>query len=640
MLGKGDGTLPSTNFYPILSSDGAITIGSGDFRGNGILDLVVGGQYFGTYILLGNGDGTFQDYQQLPGNGTATVAVGDFNNDGKLDFVVGDYDQYENQDNQILLGLYLGNGDGTFQGLSPIITAATGSNSFYGVATGDFNNDGNLDIAVTNVNGNGDNLFVLLGNGHGGFKAPVLYPSSGAGAIATGDVNGDGKLDLVLSGSANGNGAAGVFLGNGDGTFQPEMDYSTPAYSAPEGLRLADLNGDGKLDIALSDSENVGILLGNGDGSFQPSVDFVAGGSTDVITADLNGDGAIDVGAVAPFYGFEEAGNVNVLLNTMGGIIQPAATSTTLTVTPNPVAAGGNVVFATTVRAAGGATAGTVTFKAGPEVLGKCTLVAEGYGRCTYAASSNGIPPGTYVVTATFSGNSTYLASTSPPVSVVVAHASSIATATTLTVTPNPATAGSSIALTATVSAASGTATGTVRFEYGADVLGSCTLTSGSCTYSASSKGIAPGNYVVTATYIATSNYLTSTSAAVSVVLNSATVTTLAVTPNPVAEGGSVVLTASVTATDGTATGTVNFKYGPDVLGSCTLSNRSCTLPASSKGIPPGTYVVTASYTGNGNYLPSTSIPVSVVVTSGGNAVPALTRLSTVPMTLGRILHE
>ena len=90
--------------------------------------------------------------------------------------------------------------------------------------------------------------------------------------------------------------------------------------------------------------------------------------------------------------------------------------------------------------------------------------------------------------------------------------------------------------------------------------------------------------------------------------------TTLTATPNPVVEGASVALVANVTASTGTATGTVTFKYGQQVLSACTLSAGSCTYAAPSGSVPPGGYLISAYYNPSGNYLPSYSQPVSVTV--------------------------
>ena len=243
-----------------------------------------------------------------------SVAVGDFTNDGNLDMVMaaprfdGEYGDFS---------LVLGNGDGTFQ--SPLDTAVQLTNSQPEVVvTGDFNNDGNLDVAVLAVgcncgpSGGGGSVLVYLGNGAGGFGAPNVYSVGGSSGLGTGtnfglaaaDLKDNGKLDLVVT---DGTGSAiDVLLGNGDGTFQPQVAYTTATGVAtqgedPVGVAVGDFRNDGKLDLAVATNaavKGVSILLGNGDGTFQAPVSYSYTGSgsvTGVAVGDVNEDGNPDV---------------------------------------------------------------------------------------------------------------------------------------------------------------------------------------------------------------------------------------------------------------------------------------------------------------------------------------------------------
>jgi len=147
------------------------------------------------------------------------IAAGDFNGDGKPDILISNECVSATDCTQSSVGVLLGNGDGTYQ---PVVNSNSGA-SFGSVAVGDFNRDGKLDLAL--ISGCPDlgcttgSVDILLGNGSGTFRPPVLYASGGnAFSVEAGDVNGDGKLDLVV---VTGSGSAGVLLGNGDGTFQP-----------------------------------------------------------------------------------------------------------------------------------------------------------------------------------------------------------------------------------------------------------------------------------------------------------------------------------------------------------------------------------------------------------------------------------
>ena len=192
---------------------------------------------------------------------------------------------------------------------------------------------------------------------------------------------------------------------------------------------------------------------------------------------------------------------------------------------------------------------------------------------------------------------------------------------TTVAVSPNPASVGQMVSLTATVSGSNGTPTGSITFSVDGASIGSATLnSSGVATMTASSNGIAPGTYPIVATYAGNTSYSTSQSSALDVLLNKAfTATTLTASPTSVTSPASVTLTAKVTrsATGATGTpgGTVTFSYKTETLGTTTVdSSGVATLAASSKGIPDGSYAITAAYNGDTNDATSTSSPVTVTV--------------------------
>jgi dienelactone hydrolase len=295
-LGNGDGTFKVPVNYETGTNPWS-GIAVGDFRGNGKLDLVVGNYGSNNVsVLLGNGDGSFQaavNYET--GVNPTWVAVGDFNGDGKLDLAVSDQNCTPTCGTG-MFSILLGKGDGTFHPHSDY-PAAVGESAPNGVAVGDFNGDGKLDLAV--VNGNAASVpsavSVLLGHGDGTFQAPVTYPLNTNGAsIATADFNHDGKLDLVVVDNI---GVVSILLGNGDGTFQSHVDYGADSF--PWGcIGITDLNGDGNLDLAVanSGSNTVSIFLGNGNGTFQPQVEIATGaGPRGAIVGDFNGDGRLDL---------------------------------------------------------------------------------------------------------------------------------------------------------------------------------------------------------------------------------------------------------------------------------------------------------------------------------------------------------
>jgi FG-GAP-like repeat len=247
-LGNGDGSFQA----PIASFTSELTysVYTGDFNGDHKLDVVIIDPPY-ISVLLGNGDGTFQaPYDNDSFAGPQNLAVGDFNNDGDLDVTVAGY-----SGGGMGVGILLGNGDGTLQ---PSITYSV-SVVPNGVSVGDFNHDGNLDVAV------GGLVAVFLGNGDGTLRQPLqeFY----GGDVFVSDFNGDGNLDLGTQGYPLG---IVVYYGKGDGTFEPERLYST----GPNGLAplVADFNNDRRPDLAfLSLSSDANIILNTGQASFSPA---------------------------------------------------------------------------------------------------------------------------------------------------------------------------------------------------------------------------------------------------------------------------------------------------------------------------------------------------------------------------------
>jgi hypothetical protein len=262
-----------------------------DFNGDGNADIAFNPQELNTSILLGQGDGTFKllstnfSFDSLD---VVPVAVGDFNGDGKPDLVVVDL---FNDD----LGILLGNGDGTFA-TSIIVTTPVSHPYFPTVAVGDFNGDGRIDVAYTDLHAG---VTILLGKGDGTFQPAVSYPVSlqagiGANLVIVGDFNGDGKADLATTTSNSA--TVSILLGNGDGSFQPPIGVTVP--DTPISLLAEDLNKDGKTDLVIGQRDNpvVSILLGKGDGTFQPPVNYaISSVPNSLAVGDFNGDGNADL---------------------------------------------------------------------------------------------------------------------------------------------------------------------------------------------------------------------------------------------------------------------------------------------------------------------------------------------------------
>jgi VCBS repeat protein/centrosomal CEP192-like protein/ASPM-SPD-2-Hydin domain-containing protein len=303
-LGNGDGTFKSPTGISVACNP--VSVAVGDFNGDGKLDLAVSTDGCspgtnGVAILLGNGDGTFTAGGKLtaPLSNALSAVVGDFNGDGKMDLAV--VDRGVSTDSVFF---FFGNGNGTFQ--APTSVSLGGLAASNQIVAADFNKDGHLDVAVSEINGS--NVVVILGAGNGTFQAPrtIALPAQGWG-VAVGDFNGDGVPDLVATTPSNG--GVSVFLGKGDGNFTPVNNPATgtlPTTNAdvPGGgaqpIAVGDFNKDGKLDIlaglsGVSSAACVAVLLGNGDGTFQPELLFgVADTPQSLAVGDFNGDGRLD----------------------------------------------------------------------------------------------------------------------------------------------------------------------------------------------------------------------------------------------------------------------------------------------------------------------------------------------------------
>lgn len=294
----------SSQSFPIntLSTGNAPSyVTAASLRNNNIQDLVVANHTDNTIgVFLGNGDGTFANQVTYPsGTGPAWIATGTFNSTStNIDLAVANKGANT-------VSVLLGNGDGTFE---PKVDYPTGAVPV-SVVTGDFNGDGNLDLAVANQSDN--TITLLFGDGNGGFSKPTTVPAllptgHAPTALVAADFNGanysNGNpiLDLAVVNQVDN--TVEIFLGNGDGTFQPPTAYATG--NSPVYVATSDFNGDGIPDLAVANfvDNTVSILFGQstssglGTGTFAPHTDYLAGtGPTSIAVADYSLDGIEDL---------------------------------------------------------------------------------------------------------------------------------------------------------------------------------------------------------------------------------------------------------------------------------------------------------------------------------------------------------
>jgi hypothetical protein len=524
--------------------------------------------------------------------GTNPVAAiaGDFNGDGKPDVAV----LNKGSNNVTVL---LGNGSGSFN-------AATGSPFSVGtyptsMALGDFNRDGKPDLVVSNQDSN--NITVLLGNGSGGFRAGPSFnvaapPSPAQFSLAVGDFNGDGIADIVVSTSMPG-GSAGVvvMLGNGFGGFTPATPF---AAGAPTALAVGDFNQDGKLDVVFTNfmtnitDPPVTMLLGDGLGGF-----------TSAQTLKVTGSAGVQEAFVAPLIAagdFNEDGTLDIAVGLNNGV----------------AVLGGN--------GSGGFSAGAVVAYGIPELKSFSIADFNGDGSLEIAASSSSIDISvsnltTYVKTGPFpAGAGALLASADfngdgrqdlavvDGNGVTVLLGALVSLTSTLT-TPSPLTVpyGTAVPLTLTVT---GTTVpfdlfyGEAAFSDGATVLGTVGQYS---PFSFTASGLAIGSHTLSATFTSSGFFNTRSSSNTVTIKVVPASQTLSFGPPSNVTLGIPPFTLSATATSGLA---VSFASGTPAV--CTVSGNTVTIVAA------GSCSLTASQSGNANYLAAPSVTQSFTVTS------------------------
>jgi hypothetical protein len=637
LLGNGDGSFQPAVSYDLGGLFAKVVLA--DVNGDGKRDIVaaaefclpLGGRSSCASVLLGNGDGTFQPAVTYSSGGflAASVAVADVNGDGKPDIVVANncsaytFPNYDcNAGAQGIIGVLLGNGDGTFQ---PAVTYSPGGYSTAGyfpsaIAIADVNGDGKPDLIVTNQFGPSDgdgSVGVLLGNGNGTFQPVVTYDSGGPGpdSVAVADVNGDGRPDLLVVGVW-----LEVLLGNGDGTFQPAVTYDSGGGNS---IAVADLNADGKLDVAVGNGGGgvefngdgtIDVLLGNGDGTFQPAVTYDSGGygTGSVVAADVNGDGKTDIvtatQSVIPGPDGNRDGLASVLLNNTGSTV--FQTTTLLLSSLNPSLAGQAVTLtAVASSAAGIPQGGEVTFYyyEVPGIVGTASLSGG-----TASINTSSLPIGTSVITAIYRGSGQYGPSMSPALQQAVNPTTKSVTSTALASSLNPSIYGQKVTWTATVTTSGpATPTGKVNFKWDGYSIGSATLNaSGVATLSRPNLNVY--TYPLTAVYAGDANNVGSTSAILNQVVKETTSTAaLSSSANPSTDGQAVTFTATITSPTVTATGPVTFTAGKTVLGTAQLSNHKATFTTSTLAV--GSTTVTATYSGDSNIAESSASVMQTV---------------------------
>jgi hypothetical protein len=481
----------------------------------------------------------------------AQVAVGDFLGNGKQDIAAA---------SGSVIDIFLGNGNGTFQ--APKVINVGINDLIDSMVVGKFVKGGLPDLAVTVHFETGTvtaGMVVLLNKGGGNFvKGQTIALNADANGLAVADFNGDGNLDLVTNTFTVTTGRyVNVLFGNGNGTFK--APFVTQISLSPNIIAAGDFNGDGKADLVMVDyydvENDVVVLPGNGNGTF---------GTPQVIHFDL------PLGFSQPVVGdFFGDGHLSFAVSSRSGVVSIVR---------------GN---------------GDGTFQVPIDYLvgsASSQLVAadfNGDGKLDLAAASEE------------DSAVSILLNTSPKPAT-----GKVATTTTLTVDNTTPVSGQLLTLIATVTAASGTAFGTVTFFDGTQILGQVALDPNG--QSRLPVSFHAGVHALRATFAGIEPFTASASATVNETVNQdATTTTISAR---VFGGTFVALSALVQPVapgSGSPSGTVTFRDGNTIVATLTVSSGSAVFYLR---LPAGKHSLTATYSGDSDFLGSLSNTVDVVI--------------------------
>lgn len=508
------------------------------------------------------------------------------------------------------------------------IPASTDFKNAAPLATGDFNGDGIPDLIATLADGT---LVCQKGNGDGSFTTTATIPGGGTLA-AVGDFNSDGNLDVAI-GSA---GTVKIFLGDGTGKFNAAPSGAAISVSA-QNMIVADFNNDGILDLALTDSQSAYIYAGAGDGTFTAGYSSVISDITDyygyisnIVAGDFNADGMIDIAAgwTSPGFGGDDTEYIVTFLfgDGTGNFTQSQqflnADFNTGTFVTDPLMSAvpeGMVLLASDVNGDGKPDV-TVYLSyigccPGAQVTGANTVLNNGDGTFTQSLTLYGFFLGGPVAAAILDINGDGSGTT-------VGRWDEGSVGPQEQGTPDPPEITLfNIALTLPSTAGVGFVTGDFNGDGVPDIaLGGPVATSivglqTSSSATADHVAVSPagsGTHLVEASYGGDATHAGSVSSTVSLATGQATPTIQLSSLPSIPYGSPVTITATLTSSGATPTGSITFLNGAATLGTAGLANGVASLTVNN--LTPGTYSITATYPGDANNAVATSAAISVIV--------------------------
>jgi len=592
LLGNGKGAFQTSTYVADIPSDPNLA----DVNGDGIPDIIAGGST-GALVYIGNGDGTFQPYQE-PGIGgfpyTYAVNAGDYNNDGNADLIGTDY-----EDPLAAVTLSQVQQTSVASALTSVAVFPLGSGvhnvdaSYSGdsVYIGSLSTTVPLTAAPVNTNlslTSSSTSSILLG------QSVVLTAVLSPYTVGPPTTTTNGELVEFFSGST----ALGSSkLSNGIATLTTTSlpvgsDSLSAAFAGDSNYNPSNSNTvtANVSNILLSSSLNPSI--------FPQSVTFtatVATGKTGTINffdgTNNIGSGVISGGIAVFATSSLLAGTHNITAqyssNTSSILVQVVnkATPTVSVTTSGPSTYGDTITITASVPS--GAT-GTIVFTSGALALGSGTISGG-----AVSVTTNLLTPPSDLITATYSGDNNYNSAVGSTTQTVA----KLSPTSTLTSSVNPSVPSGAVIFTDTLSA---NVTGTVTFSSGSTALGTSTVANGVATVTTSTLPL--GNNLITAIYSGDGNDNTSSSTLTQVVAKLSPTVTVTTSGSSV-YGHSVTVTASVPAGP---TGTITIVSGGVTLGSGTITSTSGTVTVNTTTLPVGNDLITANYGGDNLNNPAT----------------------------------